>query len=90
MAPDIISSKTSLGYPLYAADFDYDGRLLVGGGGGPSKTGVGNKLTLLNVSLDPRITVASEVCPSSSSWRSVAPILTPLSGRPSSPKTKIM
>lgn len=44
--------KTSLPCPLYAADFDpYNrGYLIVGGGGGESKTGVANQISILDVS----------------------------------------
>lgn len=43
---DIRTSHTTLDYPLYVCDFDPTdaGRLIVGGGGGASRTGVGNKL----------------------------------------------
>lgn len=46
MAPLISSAKATLAYPLYAVDFDpLDAtRLVVGGGGGAGKTGVGNKI----------------------------------------------
>ena len=46
MAPVIPSSKITLSYPLYGADFDPedDRFLLVGGGGGEGRTGVGNKI----------------------------------------------
>ncbi|KAL2068379.1 hypothetical protein VTL71DRAFT_16477 [Oculimacula yallundae] len=52
MAPLIPSAKATLSYPLYAVDFDPldSTRLLVGGGGGASRTGVGNKITLLDAS----------------------------------------
>ena len=45
MAPPIANAQIALTYPLYAADFDpnSNGLLLVGGGGGPSRSGVGNK-----------------------------------------------
>ncbi|KAI9886524.1 MAG: hypothetical protein M1823_001705 [Watsoniomyces obsoletus] len=44
------SAKTSLSYPLYAADFDPedDRYLIVGGGGGEGRSGVGNHITVLN------------------------------------------
>ncbi|CAK7262507.1 hypothetical protein SEPCBS57363_000096 [Sporothrix epigloea] len=47
---DIHTSHTTLDYPLYVCDFDPAdaGRLIVGGGGGASRTGVGNKITLIN------------------------------------------
>ncbi|KAL9091918.1 MAG: hypothetical protein Q9165_004670 [Trypethelium subeluteriae] len=45
-------AKIALSYPVYAADFDPYGRgyLIVGGGGGEGRSGVGNKITLLDVS----------------------------------------
>ena len=54
MAPNIPTAQTSLSYPLYAADFDPSNPafLLVGGGGGEGRSGVGNKIvsiSLLNV-----------------------------------------
>ncbi|OKL61903.1 hypothetical protein UA08_02629 [Talaromyces atroroseus] len=52
MAPLIASSKITLSCPLFAADFDPQnhGLLLVGGGGGEGRSGVGNRITLLNTS----------------------------------------
>lgn len=55
MGPPIATATLSLKgarnnpYPLYAADFDpwTNGLLLVGGGGGESKSGVGNKIVRL-------------------------------------------
>lgn len=46
MAPPVASAKITLTYPIYAADFDpnCNGLLLVGGGGGESRSGVGNKI----------------------------------------------
>ena len=46
MSSKIAFSKVTLSYPLYAAEFDpYNrGYLVVGGGGGPGRSGVGNKL----------------------------------------------
>lgn len=51
MAPNIASAKITLSCPLFAADFDpqNNGFLLVGGGGGEGRSGVGNKIA----SLDP-------------------------------------
>jgi len=51
MVPPIATATVTLGYPLYAADFDpySNGLLLVGGGGGQSKTGVRNEI----VSVEP-------------------------------------
>lgn len=47
MAPSQIPcAKITLTYPLYAADFDPQNSdfLLVGGGGGEGRSGVGNKI----------------------------------------------
>ena len=53
MAPTIPSNKLTLKYGLYACDFDPldAGRLVVGGGGGASRTGVGNKIVCPNLYL---------------------------------------
>jgi hypothetical protein len=57
MAPLIPSAKTTLSYPLYACDFDPldNSRLVVGGGGGAGRSGVGNKIVsvLSEVSIQP-------------------------------------
>ncbi|KFY05312.1 hypothetical protein O988_00093 [Pseudogymnoascus sp. VKM F-3808] len=52
MAPGIASSKVTLSYPLYACDFDPNDatRLVVAGGGGAGKNGVGNKISVLDAS----------------------------------------
>ncbi|KAI9877265.1 MAG: hypothetical protein M1830_004374 [Pleopsidium flavum] len=52
MPAPIYTAKSTLSYPLYCADFDpyNDSFLLVGGGGGEGRSGVGNKITLLNTS----------------------------------------
>jgi hypothetical protein len=46
MAPLVPSAKATLSYPLYVCDFDPldSGRLVVGGGGGAGRSGVGNKI----------------------------------------------
>lgn len=46
MAPPVATAKLDLTYPLYAADFDPNDSsfLLVGGGGGEGRSGVGNKI----------------------------------------------
>lgn len=46
MASPIATAKITLAYPLYTADFDPHNSsfLLVGGGGGESRSGVGNKI----------------------------------------------
>lgn len=48
---DMRTSHTTLDYPLYVCDFDPTdaGRLIVGGGGGASRTGVGNKIVSLRL-----------------------------------------
>ncbi|KAG8532215.1 uncharacterized protein KY384_003856 [Bacidia gigantensis] len=50
MAPPYATAQITLKCPLYASDFDpqTNGFLLVGGGGGEGRSGVGNKITLLN------------------------------------------
>ncbi|KXL50186.1 hypothetical protein M433DRAFT_156744 [Acidomyces richmondensis BFW] len=61
-------AKLSLTYPIFAADFDPYGRgyLMVGGGGGESKTGVKNHLTLIDVSNRAVIRPAADIELSSS------------------------
>jgi ABC-type oligopeptide transport system ATPase subunit len=46
MAPKLLFAKKTLSYPLYAVDFDPkdSDTLVVGGGGGSGKSGVGNKI----------------------------------------------
>lgn len=46
MSPSFATAKITLGYPLYASDFDPQNNdfLLVGGGGGESRSGVDNKI----------------------------------------------
>ena len=46
MGPPMATAKLTLSYPLYAADFDpkNNGFLIVGGGGGEGRSGVGNKI----------------------------------------------
>ncbi|KAK1066862.1 hypothetical protein LTR74_006912 [Friedmanniomyces endolithicus] len=56
-------AKTTLSYPLFAAEFDpYNrGYLVVGGGGGESKTGVPNQISVLDVSNRAAIATALEL-----------------------------
>jgi prolactin regulatory element-binding protein len=62
MAPEISFAKTTLSYPIVAASFDpYRGYLVVGGGGGAGRSGVGNKLTLLDVSSRAEISPEAEI-----------------------------
>lgn len=46
MPSPIADAKITLSYPLYAADFDPENSsfLLVGGGGGEGRSGIGNKI----------------------------------------------
>ena len=54
MAPRVPSSKLTLSCPLFAADFDprNPGFLLVAGGGGEGRSGVGNKIVRDSTSSD--------------------------------------
>ncbi|KAK4190059.1 hypothetical protein QBC35DRAFT_543570 [Podospora australis] len=63
MAPLIPSAELRLSYPLYAVDFDPqdDTRLVVGGGGGASRTGVGNKISVLDTSNPESLEIVSEL-----------------------------
>ncbi|CAI7657861.1 unnamed protein product [Penicillium pancosmium] len=63
MAPNIYAAKITLSCPLFAADFDPrdNGRLFVGGGGGEGRSGVGNKISLLDTSRRDEITEAVEL-----------------------------
>ncbi|WPG97536.1 Hypothetical protein R9X50_00031300 [Acrodontium crateriforme] len=56
-------AKATLPYPLFAAEFDpYNrGYLVVGGGGGESKTGVPNQISVLDVSDRAAITTAATI-----------------------------
>ncbi|RPB10091.1 hypothetical protein P167DRAFT_576508 [Morchella conica CCBAS932] len=55
MPPSITSEKITLTYPIFCAVFVDEARLLVGGGGGEGRSGVGNKITLLDVSEPPTV-----------------------------------
>jgi hypothetical protein len=48
-AANFPKASAKLNYPLYACDFDPQDptRLVVGGGGGPGRSGVGNKIVSL-------------------------------------------
>ncbi|KAK4200487.1 hypothetical protein QBC40DRAFT_326792, partial [Triangularia verruculosa] len=63
MAPLIPSAEIRLSYPLYALDFDPQdaNRLVVGGGGGAGKTGVGNRISVLDTSTKEALQVVSEI-----------------------------
>ncbi|KAJ6010476.1 hypothetical protein N7451_001888 [Penicillium sp. IBT 35674x] len=63
MAPTVHSAKITLSCPLFSAEFDprNNGRLFVGGGGGEGRSGVGNKISLLDTSRRDEITEAVEL-----------------------------
>ncbi|KAG0138775.1 hypothetical protein HOY82DRAFT_544821 [Tuber indicum] len=63
MAPSITSEKLTLSYPLFGASFIDADRLLVAGGGGEGRSGVGNKITVLDTLTKPGkpLTVTSEI-----------------------------
>ncbi len=63
MAPPIPSSSIRLDCPLYACDFDPQdaNRLIVAGGGGAGRSGVGNKINLLDISQPDKIATSSVV-----------------------------
>ena len=60
MAPPFPRASIELDYPLYAVDFDPEDstRLVVGGGGGAGRSGVGNKIVSWLLSMTSR-TVAN-------------------------------
>ncbi|KAK1751683.1 hypothetical protein QBC47DRAFT_390740 [Echria macrotheca] len=63
MAPLLQTASQQLSYPLYACDFDPQdaNRLVVGGGGGPGRSGVSNQISVLDVSHQDSIQVVSEL-----------------------------
>jgi prolactin regulatory element-binding protein len=62
MAPSISFTKTTLTYPVGAAAFDpYRGYLVVAGGGGAGRSGVGNKISLLDVTSRQEISALTEI-----------------------------
>ncbi|MCJ1446487.1 MAG: hypothetical protein MMC23_006992 [Stictis urceolatum] len=63
MTPPVASAELNLTYPIYAADFDphKSDFLLVGGGGGEGRSGVGNKITLINTSKKREINEAVDI-----------------------------
>lgn len=63
MAPAIPSVELKLSYPLYAVDFDPQdaNRLVVGGGGGANRSGVGNKISVLDTSNQEELQIVSEI-----------------------------
>ncbi|KAF8430359.1 hypothetical protein EV426DRAFT_708538 [Tirmania nivea] len=68
MAPTIISSKLTLTYPLFCADFfeppsdsDEPVTVAVAGGGGEGRSGVRNRITIIDVSSPTEAKTVSEV-----------------------------
>ncbi|GAM91434.1 hypothetical protein ANO11243_094840 [Dothideomycetidae sp. 11243] len=63
MAPPVSFTKATLSYPVYSVDFDpYNrGYLVVGGGGGEGRSGVSNKITLLDTSSKTSLDVVAEI-----------------------------
>ncbi|KAI0448117.1 hypothetical protein F4803DRAFT_9337 [Xylaria telfairii] len=57
----ITSASIQLTYPLYCCDFADPDHLVVAGGGGPGRNGVGNKITLLDTSDATQLTEATEL-----------------------------
>lgn len=62
--PIIRSAGIQLTYPLYCCDFVDPDRLVVAGGGGPGRHGVGNKMVRTRASLSPslRHTLTLSLC----------------------------
>ncbi|KAK0722403.1 hypothetical protein B0T26DRAFT_749809 [Lasiosphaeria miniovina] len=64
MAPPLIpSAEIRLEYPLYSLDFDPQdaNRIVVGGGGGPGRSGVSNKITVLDASHQDALQIVSDL-----------------------------
>ncbi|SPQ22449.1 2104a06c-6b0e-4469-b0ee-d0ba3fe897df [Thermothielavioides terrestris] len=63
MAPAIPAAELRLSYPLYALDFDPQDatRLIVGGGGGAARSGVGNKVSVLDAAREDALQLVSEL-----------------------------
>ncbi|KAJ5179593.1 hypothetical protein N7492_002803 [Penicillium capsulatum] len=61
--PEFTGQEITLPCPLFAADFDprNSGRLLVGGGGGEGRSGVGNKISLIDTSRRNQLSEAVEL-----------------------------
>lgn len=63
MPPPFPEAKITLDYPLYGCTFDPQdtNRIFVGGGGGASRTGVGNKITSLDATSREKLDVTGEI-----------------------------
>lgn len=57
MAPPFPRADTDVDYPIYTVDFDPEdaNRLVVGGGGGAGRSGVGNKIVSLSPCVDRKL-----------------------------------
>ncbi|KAG5991313.1 hypothetical protein E4U52_003800 [Claviceps spartinae] len=63
MAPPFPRSQIEVDYPIYAVDFDPQDatKLIIGGGGGAGRSGVDNKITILDTSRQDEIRIAGQV-----------------------------
>jgi hypothetical protein len=63
MAPPIPRTSIELDYPLYSVDFDKNDakRIVVGGGGGANRSGVGNKISVLEASSETELRLVTEL-----------------------------
>ncbi|KAI1276601.1 hypothetical protein F5Y07DRAFT_389132 [Xylaria sp. FL0933] len=61
MGKKIPGTSIQLAYPLYCCDFVDPDHLVVAGGGGPGRNGVGNKITLLDTSDATQLAEISEL-----------------------------
>ncbi|KAI1333693.1 hypothetical protein F5Y15DRAFT_337662 [Xylariaceae sp. FL0016] len=61
MVHRIPSAKLTLTYPLYGCGFADPNHLVVAGGGGPGRNGVGNKITLLDTSDPAQVAEVTEL-----------------------------
>ncbi|KAI9818562.1 MAG: hypothetical protein M1827_000621 [Pycnora praestabilis] len=63
MASSTYTAKSTLSYPLYCAAFDpkNDRYLLVGGGGGEGRSGIGNSISLLDTSSKSEIAELTDI-----------------------------
>ncbi|KAG5925344.1 hypothetical protein E4U42_004398 [Claviceps africana] len=62
MAPPFPCAQFEVDYPIYAVDFDPQdaNKLVIGGGGGAGRSGVGNKITILDTSRHDEIRIAGQ------------------------------
>ncbi|KAG6031723.1 hypothetical protein E4U41_007473 [Claviceps citrina] len=62
MASPFPRAQIEVDYPIYAVEFDPQdaNKLFIGGGGGAGRSGVGNKITILDTSVQDEIRIAGE------------------------------